>query len=201
MTGARAATAALFALLLGLAHVPSDAQSPLRVRGTLEAAAGDTLSVRLPDDRHVEIHLSESTTIVVAQPIALSDIQAGDFVGVTSVRRRDGTLAAFDVRRFPRPLNPGHRPFDGRDDQTMTNATVDALVHSARGRELVLQYEGGSQRVSLAEGATISSLTPGGRSALVPGTFVSLTADRDGNDRLTALNVEVRRDMPRPPTQ
>jgi len=31
------------------------------------------------------------------------------------------------VRRFPKPLNPGHRPFDGRDDQTMTNATVGAM--------------------------------------------------------------------------
>ena len=30
------------------------------------------------------------------------------------------------MRRFPKPLNPGHRPFDGRDDQTMTNASVGA---------------------------------------------------------------------------
>ena len=39
-----------------------------------------------------------------------------------------GQLTAVEVRRFPKPLNPGHRPFDGRDDQTMTNATVEAMV-------------------------------------------------------------------------
>jgi len=38
------------------------------------------------------------------------------------------------VRRFPKPLNPGHRPFDGRDDQTMTNATVGAMVQATSGR-------------------------------------------------------------------
>ncbi len=42
----------------------------------------------------------------------------------------DGKLVAYEVRRFPKPLNPGHRPFDGRDDQTMTNATVSATVEA-----------------------------------------------------------------------
>lgn len=84
----------------------------------------------------MDILLTEKTILVFAQPIALADIKPGDFLGVTSMKRADGALTALEVRRFPKPLNPGHRPFDGRDDQTMTNATVSAVVQSARGREL-----------------------------------------------------------------
>ena len=62
------------------------------------------------------------------------------------MKQPDGRLVAYDVRRFPKPLNPGHRPFDGRDDQTMTNASVGAVVQSASGRELTMT-EGGAQKI------------------------------------------------------
>ena len=94
-----------------------------------------------------QVRLGEKTEIVFTQPVALSDIKPGDFLGVTSVKHADGKLIAYEVRRFPKPLNPGHRPFDGRDDQTMTNATVGATVQSANGRELTMTYEGGTQKI------------------------------------------------------
>ena len=111
------------------------------------------------------------------QPIALSDIKPGDFLGVTSMKRADGTLTAVEVRRFPKPLNPGHRPFDGRDDQTMTNATVSATVQSTAGRELTMTYEGGAQKIVVPESASISTQVPGSRAQLVPGAPVNLTHD------------------------
>ena len=58
------------------------------------------------------------------------------------------------MRRFPKPLNPGHRPLDGRDDQTMTNATVGAMVQAANGRELTLTYDGGAQKVVVPPSAS-----------------------------------------------
>ena len=111
------------ALVLLLAAVSAAAQEPTRVRGKIMAVDGDMISIE-----STRVRIGEKTEIVYTQPIALADIKPGDFLGVTSTKGADGALTAYEVRRFPKPLNPGHRPFDGRDDQTMTNATVGAMV-------------------------------------------------------------------------
>jgi hypothetical protein len=176
---------------LALAIATADAQSPTRVRGTIAAFDGSVLSVKSADGKLVAIHLADKTVIVYTQPIALADIKPGDFLGVTSMKRDDGTLTAFEVRRFPKPLNPGHRPFDGRSDQTMTNATVAATVQSASGRELTLAYEGGSQKIVVPASAAISMLVPGEPSQLKSGAAVNLTAAPGADGKLAALRIQV----------
>jgi Domain of unknown function (DUF5666) len=171
-----------FILILALGCAAVQAQ-PTRVRGTISAFDGKALTV----DGKTQVLLGEKTEIVFTQPIALSDIKAGDFLGVTSMKRPDGTLTAYEVRRFPKPLNPGHRPFDGRDDQTMTNATVGATVQSTSGRELTMTYEGGAQKIVVPESASISALVPGSRAQLVPGAPVNLTMDAER----VALRIQV----------
>ncbi|MDQ5847851.1 MAG: DUF5666 domain-containing protein [Pseudomonadota bacterium] len=159
------------------------AQAPQRVRGTITSVDREGFSV----DNKVQVRVGEKTEIVFAQPIALSDIKPGDFLGVTSMKRPDGTLTAYEVRRFPKPVSPGHRPFDGRDDQTMTNATVGAVVQAASGRELTLTYDGGAQKVVVPQNASISTLVPGQPNQLVPGAPVNLTMDANG----VALRIQV----------
>src|SRR5437868_13842477 len=131
------------ALVLALAASAVAAQAPTRVRGKITDVQGDMITV----DQKTHVHLGDKTEIIYTQPMALADIKPGDFLGVTSNKAADGSLTASEVRRFPEPLNPGHRPFDGRNDQTMTNATVGATVQSAKGRELTLNYAGGSQKI------------------------------------------------------
>lgn len=169
------------AALVGL--LVSEAEAQTRVRGKISAFDGKTLSI----DGKVRMLLGEKTEIVFTQPIALSDIKPGDFLGVTSVKRPDGRLVAHEIRRFPKPINPGHRPFDGREDQTMTNAVVGAVVQSANGRELTMTYPGGAQRIEVPEGAFVSTLVPGGTTHLVPGAPVNLTHDANG----VALRIQV----------
>jgi hypothetical protein len=176
----------VFVLVLALGCAATQAQ-PTRVRGTISGFDGKVLSVRDGGGAPVQIQIQEKTEIVFTQPIALSDIKAGDFLGVTSMKRPDGTLTAYEVRRFPKPLNPGHRPFDGRDDQTMTNATVGATVQSASGRELTMTYEGGAQKIVVPESASISALVPGNPKQLVPGAPVNLTMDAER----VALRIQV----------
>jgi hypothetical protein len=163
--------------------VASTGFAQTRVRGTISALDGNTLTV----DGKTRVQLNNNTEIVFTQPIAFSEIKPGDFLGVTSTKRPDGTLSALEVRRFPKPSNPGHRPFDGRDDQTMTNATVGAVVQAASGRELTLTYEGGAQKITVPENASVSTLVPGTRAQLVSGAPVSLT--HDGNR--IALRIQV----------
>jgi len=182
---------ALLSGVLAIASAAVNAQEPTRVRGTIAAIDGDVLSVKSSSGNDAAIHLSDKTVIVFTQPIALADIKPGDFLAVTSAKRGDGTLTALDVRRFPKPVNPGHRPFDGRDDQTMTNATVSAMVQSASGRELTLTYEGGAQKIVVPEQTAISALVPGQRSRLVPGAPVNLTAASGDGGKLTAIRIQV----------
>ena len=168
------------ALLLALVALGASAQE--RVRGVISGVKGDVISI---GDKQVRI--GQKTEIVYTQPILLGDIKPGDFLGVTSMKGPGGQLTAVEVRRFPRPLNPGHRPFDGRDDQTMTNATVEAMVQASTGRELTLTYPGGSQKVVVPETASISTLVPGKRDQLVVGAPVNLTHDASGD----ALRIQV----------
>ena len=160
------------ALILAALALSAAAQAPTRVRGNVSTFDGKLLSVN-----NVQILVGEKTEIVFAQPMKLSDIKPGDFLALTSTKGADGSLTAYEVRRFPKPLSPGHRPFDGREDQTMTNATVGAMVQSANGRELTMTYDGGAQKIVVPESASVSMLVPGQRSHLVPGAPVNLTMD------------------------
>jgi hypothetical protein len=107
------------------------------------------------------------------------------------MKRADGTLTALEVRRFPKPLNPGHRPFGGREDQTMTNTTVSATVQSTSGRELTMSYEGGSQKIVVPGNAAVSALVAGDRSQLVAGARVNLTASPEADGKLVAVRIQV----------
>jgi Domain of unknown function (DUF5666) len=183
----------LLAAITSLASIPSVAQTTSTVRGAITAVSANAVTVKSVAGKDVEIQLTDKTVINYLEPLAITDIKSGDFLAITSKKNPDGTLSAFDVRRFPTPVNPGHRPFDGRDDQTMTNAAVSAMVSSAKGRELVVNYEGGSQKVTVSDSASITARAPGERSHLVVGAPISVTADSDAGGKLTARSIEVRK--------
>jgi len=173
----------LLLLPLLLMSFSIEAQQPVRVRGVVESFDGKTLTVK--DAGSVQV--GDKTEIVFTQPIKLADIKVGDFLGVTSTKGPGSKLTAYEVRRFPKPVNPGHRPFDGGKDQTMTNATVGTVAQSSGGRELTLTYDGGSQKITVPQDASVSELVPGKASQLVPGARVNLT---HGPDKV-ALRIQV----------
>ena len=73
----------------------------------------------------------------------------------------------------------------------MTNAAVSATVESSSGVELVLGYEGGSQKVIVAPNALVSTLVPGTRAQLVPDAPVNLTAAPGASGKLVATSIQV----------
>jgi hypothetical protein len=169
-------------LLLAALATAAAAQAPERVRGVISAVKGDIIVV---DGK--QVRLGGKSEIVYARPILLGDLKPGDFLGVTSMKGPGGQLTAVEVRRFPKPVSPGHRPFDGRDDQTMTNATVEAIVQASSGRELTMAYAGGTQKIVVPESASVSTLVPGRPDQLVVGAPVNLTRDAGG----VALRIQV----------
>jgi hypothetical protein len=189
------------AFLLGatlLCAGPADAQNPVRVRGTVSALNGDVLAVRSREGTMSEIQLSPKAAIVATSPITLADIKPNDFVGVAATKRPDGTLVAADVRRFPAPLNEGHRPSDFAPGSSMTNASVSATVEAKEGRELTLTYKGGAQKIIVPQNLPISELVDADRSALVAGAEVNLTAVPDGQGKLVAQRIQVSRPPAKP---
>lgn len=176
------ASSRLSSLALVLTLVALGASAQERARGVITAVSGDQISV---GDK--KLRVGDKTEILYMQPIALGDIKPGSFLAVTSQKGPGGQLTALEIRVQPRPVSPGHRPFDGRDDQTMTNATLDGMVQASTGRELSLSYPGGSQKIVVPESAALFALVPGNRSQLVVGAPVNLTHDAGG----MAIRVQV----------
>ena len=156
------------------------------LRGTISAVKGDTVTVA-----GKQIRVGDRTELLFMQPIVLGDIKPGSFLAVTSQKGPGGQLTALEIRVQPKPISPGHRPFDGKSDQTMTNATVGAMVQATSGRELTMTYDGGSQKITVPESASVSALVPGNRSQLVPGAAVNLTANPGDGGKLTAIRIQV----------
>ena len=180
----------VFAAMLPLVGA-INAQTPTRMRGVIEAFDGKELAVKMAGDKSAQVQVDDKAAVVFTQPMGIGEIRPGDFVAVSSMKRDDESLAAFEIRRFPKPSNPGHRPLDGRSDQTMTNATVATMVQAANGHELTVTYEGGTQKIVVPKNASISMLVPGERSQLKPGAPVNLTATPTASGGWLARNIQV----------
>lgn len=176
---------AILAGMLGLASVTAQAQTPLRIRGTITGLEGNVLSVKARDGKELKISLPDNLTVVAAKALKLSDVQPGDFVGPASKVRPDGKLEAISLQVFPASMRgtvpEGHMPWDLEPGSVMTNANVATIATGASGREVVVQYKGGSQTIVLPENVPIFTTVPADRSLLVPGAYI-VTGARVGSD-------------------
>lgn len=100
-----------------------------------------------------------------------------------------------------RGVGEGHRAWDLTPDSTMTNATVEAVVAGAAGRELALSYQGGQKRLVVPPGTPIVTLEPGDASLLEAGNHVFLSAEAGADGSLTAARITVGKDGLVPPMQ
>lgn len=191
-----AAVAALLAL-------PALAQQPapsVRLRGTLESVSASQLVLKERSGERIELALAPNLVVTEAFPVAFSDIRPDSFIGAGAMPQPDGSQKAIAVLLFPeamRGTGEGHRPFDFLPQSTMTNATVSGVA-TTEGRRLKVSYKGGEQVIVVPPEAPVFSLRPGTRELLVPGGFVSVTAQAiDGKP--TALRVTAGRNGFSPP--
>ena len=180
-------------LVLAQTTVPTaPAASAARVRGTIQAVAPGTLTVKDRSGEVLELVLPPKVTVSEVYPMALADIQPGSFIGTAAMPQADGTERAIAVTVFPesaRGAGEGHRPFDMLPQSTMTNATVADVVASPKGRTLQLKYKDGARAIVVPLDAPVVSFKPGDPSLLVVGASVSLTAQLvDGKPTITRIN-------------
>ena len=171
-----------------------------RVRGTVESVSGDKLVVKSVSGTETTVTLAPDWSVTAVVPSEMSAIKPGTFIGAAATGP-DDKLVAREVLVFPPALKgsgEGHYPWDLGAGSTMTNATVDAEVTQADGRELTLSYKGGQSKMMVPPDVPVVTFGPGDRSMVTPGAKVFIPA-KEANGTLTASRVLVGKDGLTPP--
>jgi hypothetical protein len=199
-----AITRRLLAAGFGLALVTTlaDAQTPVRVRGTIEQVDGNTLSIKGRDGAALKLVLADNAVVVAIMKRSLDDIKKGEFVGSAATSNGDGTWTALEVHIFPesmRGTGEGHRPWEA-PRSSMTNATVVDKVRAMDGHTMTLQYKGGEQKIVVTDKTPIVGYEAGDRSDLKPGKAIFVAAATKAEvGTLRAARINVEKTAP-PPT-
>lgn len=191
----------LAASLAGIALLVASAgaQSNVRIRGTIVAVDGNTMTVKSRDGRDLKVQLAENVGVAVAKAVRFEDIKQGDYVGATTTPAPDGSQVAIEVHYLAPTVPEGQLAWDLRPGTTMTNANVGSIVQAMGRRELTLQYKGGTQVIRVPESAAIVKTVPGTRADLMPGEYVFIGAQAAPDGTLSAPRVQVSKDGVRPP--
>ena len=185
-----------------LAAATANAQTPMRIRGTIAAVDGNTMLVKTREGREVKVEIDTATTFAYPKAVKLADIKAGTPMGTTTVPGPDGKLIAREVHVFPadRPIpNEGHRSWDLEPNSNMTNAAVSAVATAGNGRELTLKYKDGSQTVLVPEGTPVVMAVDGDRSLVKVGEYAYIQAAMNNDGKVVASRVQVSKDGVKPP--
>lgn len=182
-----------------LAVTAAQAQTSVRVRGTITAIDGNVLSVKSREGRDLKITLADNVAVSVAKAIRFEEIKPGDKLGVTSMPGADGVPVAVEVHYLPPGVPEGQGPWDLQPGSTMTNASVAAIVAGTGNRELTLQFQGKTQKVAVPENAALARAVPGSRSDLAAGEYVFTVAQGVDDQSLSASRVQVSKDGIKPP--
>ena len=196
MKGVRIASALA---VLALAATAADAQTPMRVRGTITAIDGSVLSVKARDGKDLKLNLADDVGVGVAKAIKFEDIKQGDYVGSTTTKRTDGMLVALEVHYLAPAVPPGHIPWDLEPGSMMTNANVEAIVQAAGTRELTLKYKDGMQKILVPDGTPLVRAVPGSRSDLKVGEYVFAVAQVAPDGKIMVPRLQVSKDGVKPP--
>jgi hypothetical protein len=197
-----AAVALVIAASAAVAQAPP-AGPPVRVRGTVEKVDGNMLSVKTIAGETIALKFADNVRVGGLVKVAISDVKANDYVGVSSMPQTNGSLKAISVHIFPeagRGTAEGHGPWDNRPGAMMTNAAVDTTVASNDGQTLVLKYKGGGeQKVIVGADAVVVRVVPGDKAELVAGAKIWAIAPRQADGSLTAVVAYVGRGGLTPP--
>jgi hypothetical protein len=131
--------------------------------------------------------------------VKFDDLKEGDFVGTTTKAGPNGTEIATEVHYLAPTTTPGQLAWDLEPNTKMTNANVAGKVVGASGRELTLQWAGGTQKVVVPEGIPLVRAVPGARGDLKVGEYVFTVAQSGADGTLTAPRIQVSKDGVRPP--
>ena len=94
------------AVLFAFVSTLAEAQTPMRIRGTITGLEGSMLSVKSRDGNDLKINLADNLVVSGTRAITMADIKPGDYVGSAAVKRPDGALVALEVHLFSPAQSP-----------------------------------------------------------------------------------------------
>ena len=195
----------LLALLAVAFASTASAQQPptVRIRGTIEAVDGPTLSIKSRDGSDMKVRVTDNVAVFGVTKTSLSEIKEGSYIGVTAMPEPDGTQKAIAVHIFPenqRGAAEGFRPWDLRANSTMTNATVAETVAGVNGQSILVKYKDGEKKVVVPPETPIVTFVPGDKSELKVGAkIIIFGAAKKEDGTLEAARVNIGRDGITPP--
>ena len=197
--------ASVTALLAVVFVTAASAQQPptVRIRGTIEAVDGTTLSIKSRDGSDVKVNITDNIAVTGVTKASLSDIKQGSYIGVSAMPEPDGTQKAVAVHIFPEALRgtgEGFRPWDLRPNSTMTNATVAETVAGVDGQNILVKYKDGEKKVVVSPDTPIVAFASGDKSEIKPGAKIIIfgaTKKEDGT--LETGRIAIGRDGIAPP--
>jgi hypothetical protein len=179
----------------------AQAPQPMRLRATIDAVDGNSLSLTTRAGEKVTVALAPDVAVAAIVPVRLEDIKPGSFVGTAAMPQPDGTSRALEVHVFPESMRgsgEGHRPFDLQPQSTMTNGTVGTVTGSSD-RTLTITYAGGKQTITVAANTPVVTYEPGSPALLVPGAHIILFGNQAPDGKVTATRISVGKDGLVPP--
>jgi endonuclease YncB( thermonuclease family) len=191
---------ALVALISAAAAVAQT--TPTRLRGTITAIDGKTVTIATREGNPVDVRLADNWAVALVAPVTVADIREGSFVGIASVGT-DADRTALEVLVFPDAMKgagEGHYPWDLQPESMMTNATVSTVASAADGQTLRLDYKGGgTQTIKVKPGTPIVTFLPGDRSDARVGAKVFVGAAKAADGTYSAGRLNVGKDGLTPP--
>ena len=149
--------------------------TPSRIRGTVESADGDVLTVKSRSGEDVKLYMNNDTKVLGITKVSLADVKVGSFIGTTTMPGPDGKPKAVEVHVFPenmRGTGEGSYPWDLGTNSSMTNATVAESVEANDGRTLTVRYKDGEKQVEISPDTPVVTYVPGDKSELKAGAKV-----------------------------
>jgi hypothetical protein len=175
---------------------------PTRIRGTIAAVEGQTLSINTREGTKVDVLLNDPLTVRTVKKVDLADIKPNTYVGIATRAGANGELQAIEVLVFPdamRGAGEGYYAWDLEPGSMMTNGTVTGTVGATSGRELSLSFKGNSNKIVVPPGVPIVTFAPAEKVDLKPGAPVMFGATKSAEGKLAASSVTVGKDGVAPP--
>ena len=177
--------------------------APTRIRGTIDAVDGKTLSIKTREGTDVKVNMTDDLTVIGIAKSSLSEIKQGSYIGVSAMPQPDGSQKAIAIHIFmesQRGAAEGFRPWDLRPNSTMTNATVAQTVAGVDGQVIDVKYKDGEKKVVVAPDTAIVAFVTGEKSEIKPGAKIIIFGAKKLDDGSLETNrIGVGRDGIAPP--
>jgi hypothetical protein len=177
---------AALVLAAGLAFAQAP---PTRLRGTVEAFDGKSLTLKGEDGKSNSFAVAPNFAVFNNKKATVADIKPGDFVASAAVKGTDGKLHSTEVRIFPeamRGVGEGQRPMD-MPNTMMTNATVTEVVGAnVASGTLRVKYKDGVSELVVDPGVAVTAIVPAEKSEVKPGAKLSVNYAKGENGAMTA---------------